>query len=154
MLRQRQAGFTLIEIMIAVAILAIIAAIAIPAYQGYIVESRYGAALQDMRQMELILDDLALDNDLGAIDGGTALRGVFMGNDGAIAFDVPTAANGPGGEPPWLDPWGNIYLYDRHNSASNPQSFVLFSTGPDGSRDGYTDDLAGGALLGDNASPN
>ena len=45
----------------------IIAAIAIPAYRGYIQESRYGTALQDMRQMQLILDDLASDNDLGAI---------------------------------------------------------------------------------------
>lgn len=141
MLRQRQAGFTLIEIMIAVAILAIIAAIAIPAYQGYIVESRYGAALQDMRQMELILDDLAMDNDLGAIDGGTAIRGVFMGTDGAIAFDVPTAANGPGGEPPWLDPWGNIYLYDRDDAATSPQQYTLESHGPDGA-DGGGDDVS------------
>mgnify|MGYP000293663357 CR=1 FL=1 len=139
--RQRQTGYTLIEIMIAVAILAILAAIAIPAYEGYIQESRYGTALQDMRQMQLILDDLASDNDLGAIDGGTALRGVFMGNDGAIAFDVPTAANGPGGEPPWLDPWGNIYRYDRDDSATSPQRYTLESYGPDGA-DGGGDDVS------------
>ncbi len=37
---RRQYGFSLIEIMIAVAILAIISAIAIPLYQGYIAEAR------------------------------------------------------------------------------------------------------------------
>ena len=50
---RRQYGFSLIEIMIAVAILAIISAIAIPLYEGYITEARYGTALKDIRQMEI-----------------------------------------------------------------------------------------------------
>ena len=137
MLRQRQTGFTLIEIMIAVAILSIIAAIAIPAYRGYIQESRYGAALQDMRQMQLILDDLALDNELDDVDGGTDPQGIYIADNGAIAFgDPPT-------DPSKRDPWGNMYIYDRDNSATNPQQYTLESYGPDG--------LASGD---DNVSPN
>jgi prepilin-type N-terminal cleavage/methylation domain-containing protein len=140
MLRQRQSGFTLIEIMIAVAILAILAAIAIPAYEGYIQESRYGTALKDMLQMQLILDDLASEDDLGALDNNTtSALGVFMGNDGSIALAASSAAAGPGGEPPWLDPWGNIYIYDRDDTATNPQRYTLTSYGPDGAAGGGDD---------------
>lgn len=139
MLRQRQTGFTLIEIMIAVAILAIIAAIAIPAYQGYIVESRYGAALQDMRQMQLILDDLAGDQDLRALDANSEdIRAVYLRDDGSIALGDPGTA--PAGTSPWNDPWGTTFRYRRPDDSS--QDYVLWSFGPDLTDDSQSDDDA------------
>ena len=47
----------MIEIMLAVAILAILAAIAIQAYDGHIGEARIGTAIKDIRQAEIILDE-------------------------------------------------------------------------------------------------
>lgn len=124
----RQTGFTLVEIMIAVAILAIISAIAIPLYQGYITEARFGTALKDIRQMQLILDDLASDNDLIALDGNsTAEQGAYMGAGGNLVLDDPGST--PAGTEPWLDPWGRIYLYQRPVAAS--QDYLLRSRGPD-----------------------
>lgn len=125
MSRHRQAGLTLIEIMIAVAILALISAIAIPLYQGYIGEARFGTAAKDISQAQLILDDLAADNSLGALDGGSTDQfGLYM-RDGRLELGDPSST--PAGTEPWLDPWDRIYRYQRPVSTS--QNYLLFSQG-------------------------
>ena len=46
-------GFTLIELMITVAVIAIISAIAIPSYQNHILKSRRSEAITQLLQAQL-----------------------------------------------------------------------------------------------------
>lgn len=129
----RQTGFTLVEIMIAVAILAIIAAIAIPMYDGYVLEARYGAAQKDIGQIQLILDDLASDNDLAALEPtgyANGVLGVYLGAGGRLVLGDQNIT--PPGTRRWEDPWGEIYRYQRLAAAPAAcQRYQLFSQGPD-----------------------
>jgi type IV pilus assembly protein PilA len=65
-------GFTLIELMIVVAIIGILAAIAIPAYQDYVIRSQVSEAINLAGGLKIKVADIyAHDGTLTAMNSGT-----------------------------------------------------------------------------------
>lgn len=66
-------GFTLIEVMIVVAIVAILAGVAVPAYTNYITRSKISEAVATLSEMRVKMEQYFLDNRRydGACAAGT-----------------------------------------------------------------------------------
>lgn len=80
-------GFSLIELMIALAIMFIVAGIAIPVYQGYIREGHYGVMRTNMHDLRTLIEDYRLDNgNYGAagaqFSGLAAINAQYQWNPG------------------------------------------------------------------------
>jgi prepilin-type N-terminal cleavage/methylation domain-containing protein len=67
---KKQAGFTLVEIMIVVAIIALLAAIAVPGFLRARKRSQASKILNDLRMIDAAVDQYAIENSKS---GGTVL---------------------------------------------------------------------------------
>ncbi|QBI04761.1 prepilin-type N-terminal cleavage/methylation domain-containing protein [Pseudoduganella albidiflava] len=80
--QKAQAGFTLIELMIVVAIIGILAAVAIPAYQNYVKRAAYTDVISQMSPYKLAVEE--------AFQNGTALADMSAAtNGGAVTGGLP-----------------------------------------------------------------
>ena len=98
MARYRQAGFSLLELMVALAILAVVVAIGLPAYNSYVTTAEQGQLVSNMRTMQAFQEDFFMRNgayavnlaDIAAIDAANGWQP--QTNDG-ITYSI---ANGDG----------------------------------------------------------
>ena len=79
--KKAEAGFTLVELMIVVAIIGILATVALPAYQDYMAKSKFGVALAEVSSGKVGMDTRL-------IDGETVTKPEDVG---LAAADKPTA---------------------------------------------------------------
>lgn len=131
-------GFTLVEVMIVVAIIGLLAAIAVPAYNRARTRSYITRAESDLRIISGAVEELAFDT--GQWPGGTALADVgdeevldlnsglagIVANDGTFSskWDGPYMKAVP------QDPWGMDYFFDPDYQVDSAMRMVVGSYGP------------------------
>lgn len=122
-LKLKYVGYTILEIMIAVALLGIVAIIAVPAYNQYQERVRVAIAIADIKNIELAIERYYISNN-----------NHYPPDLAALGINI-------------LDPWGNPYQYYNIADATNPgkgklrkdknlvpinSDYDLYSNGADG----------------------
>ncbi|WLD56651.1 type II secretion system major pseudopilin GspG [Salinispirillum sp. LH 10-3-1] len=131
-LKSNQSGFTLIELMIVLVIIAVLTGLVAQNFIGRDHDARVQAARADFNSIQNALEIYRLDNQ--------SLPSTEQGLDALMSQPAgsPPARNWRG---PYLrsqpkDPWGNPYVYVNHGS----NRIEIISYGADGQPGGTGDD--------------
>lgn len=123
---RRSAGFTLIEILVVMAIIAMLAVMVAPNLFRQQAGAQRDAAMAQISALETALDAHFID--VGEYPD--SLNGLVENETDSASWNGPYLRR----DVP-MDPWGNEYVYE-----SRGREFTLISYGPDGEQGGTDDD--------------
>jgi general secretion pathway protein G len=133
--KSNKKGFTLIELMVVIAILALLGGIVAPKVIGRLRQAKPQKAKIDITQIETGLDMYAADNG----QYPTTEQGLQALITKPTSPPEPMNFNGPYVKPTdFKDPWGAVYVYTSP-STHEGYDFDLYSYGADGQEGGTGD---------------
>ncbi|WP_061011011.1 MULTISPECIES: pilin [Vibrio] len=93
--QKKQQGFTLIELMIVVAIIGVLAAIAIPAYQDYVKKGEASSALATLKALQTPAElayqqngALASLSELGTVSSANSLGEITLNPNSSVSASI------------------------------------------------------------------
>ena len=110
------AGFSLVELMVALAVMGIVAAVAVPLYRGYVESAATGALVNSVTTMEVFQEDVMLRT-------GSYADGIYDARAGDTSLADAT------GWRPRADT-GAVFVVD----AATASSYRVTATDPEGRR--------------------
>jgi general secretion pathway protein G len=141
-MRQRQSGFTLVEIMVVVVILAVLGALVVPKLIENVDRARVARAQSDIRAVQTALDLYRLDNFKYPTTEQGLQALVKQPNDPSI-----TNYRAEGYLPAIpKDPWNNPYQYASPGADGKPYEVLTFGRDGKPGGDGYDADISSTTL--------
>jgi len=128
----RRKGFTLIELMIVVLIIAVLAGIITPKFFGVSEEAKRSRAMSDLKILDGCIERFKLN--MGRYPEGLQELIEKPADDEDDKWRGPYIDNKE-----LLDPWGGEYHYEQPGS-NRPETFDLASFGADGNEGGEGDE--------------
>ncbi len=132
----KDAGFTLIEVLVSIAVVSILVAIAIPAYYGFKEKARIAQAKAEIKTLQTAIEALASDTEnwpgpspVGIV-ANAEVWDLNSTNAGLVASGSFTNWNGPYLQFVQKDPWGSDYFFDPDYEINGVDYPVVGSFGP------------------------